>query len=98
MKNYNWNIAKNVLLKIERNISFEEIINYLDNGYLIDTIENPNQEKYTGQKMFVININEYIYLVPFVENETEIFLKTIMPSRKATKKYLEDKKNENKTR
>ena len=98
MKNYNWNIAKSVLLKIERNISFEEVLYYLDNGYLIDTIENPNQVKYKGQKMFVVNVNEYIYLVPFVESETEIFLKTIMPSRKATKKYLKEKKNESKTR
>lgn len=51
-------------------------------------MEHPNQEKYKGQKIFIINIDQYAYLVPFVENEQEIFLKTIIPSRKATKKYL----------
>lgn len=59
----------------------------------IDDIDHPNQEKYFGQRMMVFNINNYIYLVPYIENVDEIFLKTIIPSRKATKNYLE-KKNE----
>jgi hypothetical protein len=54
----------------------------------LDIIEHPNQEKYKGQRIFIVNINNYACLVPFVESEREIFLKTIIPSRKATKKYL----------
>jgi len=60
----------------------------IEHGYLLDIIENPNQEKYKGQKMFIVDIDNYAYLVPFVETEKEVFLKTIIPSRKATKRYL----------
>ena len=92
MKIYNWNIDKNIKLKKERNISFDEIVFYIDNGNLIEIIENPNNEKYGNQRIFILNINDYIYYVPFVENDNEIFLKTIIPSRKLTKKYLGSKK------
>jgi len=51
-------------------------------------IEHPNDDKYPNQRVFVININDYAYLVPYVENQKEIFLKTVIPSRKATKLYL----------
>jgi uncharacterized DUF497 family protein len=85
---YNWDREKNAKLIEERGISFEEIIFHISNGALIDVIENPNNEKYTNQFMFVIKIDDYVYLVPFVENEEEIFLKTIYPSRKATENYL----------
>jgi hypothetical protein len=57
-------------------------------GFLLDVLENPDQEKCKGQKIFVVQIENYVYLVPFVETETEVFLKTIIPSRKATKVYL----------
>jgi len=57
-------------------------------GCLLDVLEHPNQEKYKGQKVFVVQIDEYVYLVPFVETEDEVFLKTVIPSRKATKIYL----------
>jgi len=67
------------------------IILYLNNDFLIDDIEHPNQEKYSGQRMMVFNIEEYIYLVPYIETREEIFLKTIIPSRKSTKEYLENK-------
>ena len=63
----------------------------MDDDCLIDDINHPNQDKYTGQRMMVFNINNYIYLVPYIEAEDEIFLKTIIPSRKATKDYLENK-------
>ena len=86
---YNWNKEKNIKLKKERGISFEEIVHFISHGYLLDIIENPNNEEYSNQLIFVINIDNYAYLVPFVENDTEIFLKTIYPSRKATKIYLE---------
>ena len=75
-------------MKEERQISFEDIVFYIEQGFLLDVLEHPNQEKYQGQKIFVVQIDEYAYLVPFVEDEREIFLKTIIPSRKATRKYL----------
>lgn len=91
MKYFDWNKDKNILLKQLRNISFEEIEFSIINGGLIDTIEHPNQEKYPGQKIFFIKIDNYIYSVPFVEDENTIFLKTIYPDRIATKKYLGEK-------
>lgn len=87
----NWNREKNEWLKEIRNIFFEDILYYIANDMQIDDIEHPDQEKYEGQRISVINVNEYVYLVPYVETENEIFLKTIIPSRKATKKYLENK-------
>jgi uncharacterized DUF497 family protein len=88
MKTFSWNDEKNALLKAERQISFDEIVLYIEMGFLLDVLENPDQEKYKGQKIFVVQIENYVYLVPFVETETEVFLKTIIPSRKATKIYL----------
>ena len=88
MKYHTWNKDKNELLKKERAISFDDIIYHIEHNHVIEIVENPNQDKYPGQKFYVININDYIYLVPFVEDENHIFLKTIIPSRKATKKYL----------
>ena len=92
MKYIDWNEEKNNFLKKERNISFEDIEFAISNGGLIETREHPNQEKYPGQKLFFININNYIYTVPFVEDENKIFLKTVYPDRIATKKYLGEKK------
>ena len=88
MKIYNWNAEKNVILKNERNICFEEIVIALENKQVINVYKHPNFEKYPNQKIYEILVDEYIYLIPFIENDTEIFLKTIIPSRKATKKYL----------
>ena len=88
MKLINWNKDKNEWLKKCRNIGFEDVLYYINNNFLIDDIEHPNQERYPNQKMFVVDIEGYIYLVPYVESEDEIFLKTIIPSRKATKFYL----------
>jgi uncharacterized DUF497 family protein len=88
MKYFNWNSEKNEKLKKERGISFDDVLYYIENDKVIDIIAHPNQEKYKSQKIFVLNIDDYIYLVPFVENEQEYFLKTIIPSRKDTKKYL----------
>ena len=92
MKLINWNKEKNEWLKLNRNICFEDILFYLDNDLVIDDIEHPNKEKFLNQRIMVFDINEYIYLVPYVESKNEIFLKTIIPSRKATKSYLEGKK------
>ncbi len=89
MKIYQWNNDKNSILKKERGISFEDIIFYIKNGKLLAIVEHPSRDKYPNQRMYVVEINYYAYLVPFVETEDEIFLKTIIPSRKATKIYLE---------
>ena len=88
MKYFDWSDEKNKILKQMRNISFEEIELAIANGSLIDVIEHPNKTKYPGQKLFFVNINNYIYTVPFVEDENKIFLKTVYPDRIATKKYL----------
>ncbi len=72
----------------ERGISFEDVVFYLQQGALLDDTEHPNSEKYPNQRVFVINIDNYAYLVPYVENRKEIFLKTVIPGRKATKLYL----------
>ncbi len=90
MKHYNWDPSKNEKLKAERNISFEEIVFHIGQGAEVDVFEHPNQERYPGQKISVVLIEGYAYLVPYIESETEIFLKTIIPSRKATKKYVRD--------
>ena len=90
MKLYEWNSEKNVQLKEERGVSFEDIVFYIDRGDVLDIVPQPQQSKYPGQRMFIINIENYAYLVPFIENEDKIFLKTIIPSRKATKRYLKE--------
>ncbi len=88
MKTFSWNDEKNALLQVERRITFEEVVVCIEMGFLLDVLEHPNQEKYKGQKVFVVQIDDYVYLVPFVETDDQVFLKTIIPSRKATKKHL----------
>lgn len=88
MKYFDWNAEKNNQLQAERDISFEDVLVAINENRLLDTLQHPNSKKYPNQKMFVIDINHYAYLVPFVETERVIFLKTIIPSRKATKDYL----------
>jgi len=91
MKSYKWNTEKNNLLKETRNISFEEIVLAISHNMIFKVYDHPNQEKYPGQKIFEINLNNYIYLVPYSETDNEYFLKTIIPSRKATKSYKRTK-------
>ncbi|XDD54784.1 toxin [Leptospira sp. WS4.C2] len=88
MKNYRWDLQKDEILRIERGISFELILFQIENGFILDIIKHPNEEKYPNQSIFIIEIESYAYLVPFIENKNEIFLKTIIPSRKATRNYL----------
>ena len=88
MRYYNWDNEKNKKLIVERKISFEEIIFNIENGNLLDDLEHPNQEKYKGQRILAIQVRNYVYLVPYIEEGNEIFLITIIPNRKATKKYL----------
>lgn len=88
MKFFSWNSEKNERLKKERGVSFEEVVFHMGRGDLLDILEHPQQQRYPGQRIFVVNINDYAYLVPFVEGEADVFLKTIIPSRKATNIYL----------
>lgn len=92
MSTYNWNKEKNILLKETRGISFEQVVMHIESGDLIDIIKHPNKQKYSNQNILIVNINNYIFIVPFVENNNERFLKTIIPNRQFTKKYLGGKK------
>jgi len=88
-----WDNEKNELLKKNRGVCFEQVVLIMERGEVLDTIEHPNQERYPGQKIAVVIIDNYAYLVPYVENNNEeIFLKTIIPSRKATNEYVRIKK------
>lgn len=87
MKHYTWNPEKNALLKKERGVGFEDVVFHIEAGDEVDVLEHPNKERYPNQKISVVLIEGYAYLVPFIESETEMFLKTIIPSRKALKRY-----------
>jgi uncharacterized DUF497 family protein len=88
VKYFSWSGEKNESLKEGRGVSFEEVVLHIERGDLLDVLEHSNQERYPGQRILVVNIGGYAYLIPFVESETELFLKTIIPSRKATDEYL----------
>jgi len=88
MNIFRWDNEKNELLKKNRGVCFEQVVLLMERAEVLDTIEHPNQERYPGQKIAVVMIDTYAYLVPYVENNEEIFLKTIIPSRKATNKYV----------
>ena len=94
MKYYAWNPKKNNQLKKERGISFEDVVFHIGAGDVADILEHPNQKHYPGQRSMVVIVEGYAYLVPFVESEEEVFLKTIIPSRKATKQYVGDSDGE----
>lgn len=94
MKYLDWDEKKNKELIHERNISFEDILVAIEDGSLLDIIKHPNSKKYPNQKIFVVYVVDYVYLVPFAEDEKKVFLKTIIPSRKATKYYLNNKNHE----
>ena len=88
MKPFRWNAEKNETLTSERGISFESIVVAIESGGLLDILAHPNQSKYPGQRVLVVASDNYAYLVPFVEEEDYFFLKTVIPSRKATRDYL----------
>lgn len=92
MKYFRWSDEKDEQLKRERGVSFGEAVFHIERGDLLDIVEHPNPTKYRGRRMFIINIENQAYLVPFIESKEEVFLKTIIPSRAATKKYLRGKK------
>lgn len=88
MKYFDLRRGKTKVLKEDRNISFDEVVLSIANGDLLDVLEHPNKRKYPNQKILIVNMNEYAYIVPFVEHKEVYFLKTIYPSRKATRTYL----------
>lgn len=91
MKYFDWSRDKNELLKSERGVSFEEVVDAITESRVLGKEDYSNKKKYPNQKVYILEIGGYAYLVPFVEDEEKIFLKTIIPSRKATKKYLVEK-------
>lgn len=93
MKYFDWSKLKNSQLKATRGLNFEDIQAAIEDGRLLADIDHPNQKRYPGQKIFIVQINNYVYLAPYIEEREKIFIKTIYASRKFTKKYLkEDKK------
>ena len=88
MITYHWDDEKNAILKRTRGVSFEQAVMHVEGGDVLDVIAHPNKARYPKQQVLVVNINDYAYAVPFVEQGEERFLKTIVPSRKLTRRYL----------
>lgn len=88
MKPFRWDPDKNERLKVSRGISYEEIVLAIEEGGLKDVLVHPNQKRYPGQLVLVVSFRGYVYLVPSVEEDEYYFLKTIIPSRRATRDYL----------
>lgn len=91
VKYFDWNEQKNKLLKAERDISFEDVLVAIEDDGFLDILEHPNKIKYPNQKILIVKILNYAYIVPFIEDEQKYFLKTIFPSRKMTNKYLKER-------
>lgn len=89
MIQYDWNNEKNEILKEQRGVSFEQVVLHIEKGDILDILQHPNIEKYPNQKIIIIRIIDYVYAVPYVENDNIRFLKTIIPNRKLNKKYKE---------
>ena len=92
MQIFRWDNEKNELLKDSRGVCFEQVVVLMAREDILETIEHPNQGKYPGQKIAIVRIEDYVYLVPYLQKSDEIFLITIIPSRKATNKYLRSRK------
>jgi uncharacterized DUF497 family protein len=88
MKPFRWSAEKNEALTSERGISFENVVVAIESGGLLDILAHPNRAKYPKQRILVVSCDSHAYLVPFVEEEDHFFLKTVIPSRKATRDYL----------
>ena len=88
MKSIRWDEQKNEWLKQKRGLGFEPVAVLIEQGQVLEVMEHPDQKKYPNQKMAIVAIDGYAFLVPYVEDKEGIFLKTVIPSRKATKKYL----------
>jgi uncharacterized DUF497 family protein len=92
MKVFQWDNAKNEWLKKNRGVSFEQVVILMERGDILEIVDHPNQDKYPGQKIATVWVNDYAYLVPYVQESEIILFKTIIPSRKATNKYVRTKK------
>ena len=88
MKPFRWSHDKNESLKLERGISFEIVSLAIEAGGLLDELHHPNADKYPHQSVLVVAFDGYAYLVPYDEEASHYFLKTVIPSRKATRDYL----------
>jgi hypothetical protein len=88
VKPFSRSSEKSEQLRRERGIGFEEVVFHIERGGVLDLLEHPNPERYPGQRVFIVDVEGYAHIVPFVDSEFEVFLKTIIPSRKMTKKYL----------
>ena len=88
MRPFRWSSDKNQQLLAQRSICFEAVVVAIETGGLLDVLAHPNPERYSGQQILVVEVNQYVYLVPYVEDDDHLFLKTIIPSRKATRDYL----------
>ena len=93
-KSIRWSPEKNIELMQERGISFEEILSCIEQGGLLTVLDHPNKKKYPNPRIWVVRVRAYAHLVPLVESADEIFLKTIMPSRKATRQFLSEVSDE----
>lgn len=97
MKPFRWNAEKNEALKLARGVSFERMVVAIESGGLLDVMAHPNKSRYPHQQALVIEMERYVYLVPFVEEEDYFFLKTVIPSRKATRDFFQTGENHDET-
>jgi uncharacterized DUF497 family protein len=88
MRIFKWNTEKNEILAKDRGITFEEIVEIIESGAKVIEVDHPNKKKYPNQRILIVDVSGYAYMVPFVKDGNECFLKTIIPSRKATRKHL----------
>jgi len=88
MSEFDWNPEKNAFLERERGIGFEDVVFHIQHGDILDILKHPNPGRYPNQKIIVLNVEGYVYLIPYVKQHGKRFLKTIIPSRKATREYL----------
>ena len=97
MKPFRWDSEKNDQLKQERGVSFEQVAVAVEAGSLLQIAPHQNPAKYPRQKIMIVEIDDYAYLVPFVEDEDHFFLKSIIPSRKATRDYIAKENSDDET-
>lgn len=95
---YEWSAKKNIQIKAKRGVSFEQVIFHLSQGDLWKVAPHPNQEKYPEQRIYFVVMDDYIYLVPYEKRGDEIFLMTVIPSRKATRDYKKEMEQKNELR
>jgi len=93
MSPFVWSHEKNALLLVERGLCFEAVVTAIEAGVLLDVLDHPSTERYPGQRILVVRLNDYAYLVPYVQADEGLFLKTIIPSRKATRRYLPESRS-----